>query len=356
MNQESAKPTPLREKHLAAGAKLVPFAGWEMPIQYTGILQEHRAVREAVGVFDISHMGEFFVSGSGAEAWLNRMLTNNVSRLAPGEGQYTLLCNEAGGVIDDLIIYRLAVSDYLLIVNASKIGEDARWLEEHRDSGIEFRNASDDYAAVAVQGPRAPEIYRELFGSEFPKRNQMVVTNGHYLGITGYTGEDGFEWFWPVSEGLSPWDRLLSAGVVPCGLGARDTLRLEMCYPLNGNDLSPDRSPIEAGLGFFVDLNKDDFIGREILAGQKKEGPRVKLAAIQTTGKTPPLRPHYDVFYGDKRVGETCSGALSPSLGTGIALAYLPAEIAKIGNEVEVSIRDRRYPACICKKPFYKKN
>jgi len=358
---EQIKTTPLRDRHLAAGARLVPFAGWEMPVQYSGILDEHRAVREKAGVFDISHMGEFFVRGPQSGVFLNRLLTNNVDRLQDGDGQYTLMLNENGGVIDDLIAYRMGSESWLLIVNAAKIDEDEAWIRSQlTDDQVVLENRSEAFAAVAVQGPEADRIHQALFDSPLPARNRLVVhgqgADAVYVGVTGYTGEEGFEIFYPASQAGAMWDRVVEAGAKPCGLGARDTLRLEMCYPLNGSDLDPARSPIEAGLGFFVDLEKGDFVGREVVAEQKASGPAHRLAALQVTGKAPPLRPHYPVWHGETQVGETTSGALSPSLGFGIAMAYLPAELAKIGTELEIGIRDRKYPACVVKKPFYKKN
>jgi aminomethyltransferase len=340
---------------------MVDFAGWEMPVQYKGILDEHRAVRESVGAFDISHMGEFFVSGDGAEAWLDGLLTNRVSKLSPGEAQYTLLLNERGGVIDDLIVYRTGVSDYLLIVNASKIDEDAAWFRAHAQEGVSFSDRSDDFSAIAVQGPKARGVYQTIFGSALPDgRNRVLPVKFEgadgYVVTTGYTGEDGFEIVIPNTAAPALWDALLAAGAAPCGLGARDTLRLEMCYPLNGSDLSPERTPLEAGLGFFVDLTKEDFIGKAALVAQKEAGVPVRLAALAVTEKSPPMRSHYPVLIDGKQVSETCSGALSPSLGYGIAMAYLPAEIAKVGQSVEIEVRGRRYPASVAKKPFFTRN
>lgn len=340
---------------------MVDFAGWEMPVQYSGILDEHRAVREAVGMFDISHMGEFLVSGEGSAAWLDGLLTNRVAKLGDGEAQYTLMLNERGGVIDDLIVYRLAADEFLLIVNASKIDEDAAWLQAHAVEGVTFTNRSDDFAAIAVQGPNARAAYRAVFGAELPEARNRVIrvtfsgADG-FVVTTGYTGEDGFELVIPNAAAVAAWDALLAAGVKPCGLGARDTLRLEMCYPLNGSDLSPERTPLEAGLGFFVDLTKDDFVGKPALFAQKESGLPVRLVALAVTEKSPPIRSHYPVLVNGEPVSETCSGALSPTLGHGIAMAYLPAEFAKIGQVAEIEVRGRRYPASVVKKPFFKRD
>lgn len=353
--------TPLYDQHVALGGRMVDFAGWEMPVQYTGILDEHRAVRETAGVFDISHMGEFFVSGPGATEWLDGLLTNRVAKLAAGEAQYTLMLNERGGVIDDLIVYRLGDEEYLLVVNAAKIDEDAAWLRAHARSQIAFTDSSGEFSAIAVQGPIARGVFQTVFGEALPTdRNRVIKVKfdgaDGFAVTTGYTGEDGFEIVIPNSVSAGMWDALVAAGAKPCGLGARDTLRLEMCYPLNGSDLSPERTPLEAGLGVFVDLTKDDFIGKAALAAQKAEGCASRLAAIAVTGKSPPIRPHYAVWAGGALVSETCSGALSPTLGHGIAMAYLPAAVAKIGTEVEIEVRGKRYKASVVKKPFLKRN
>ena len=348
--------TPLFDSHVAAGGRIVDFAGWEMPVQYSGILAEHKAVREAVGVFDISHMGEFFVSGPGSVAWLDSLLTNNVAALPEGTAQYSLLLNGQGGVIDDLIVYRLDAEKFLLIVNASMIEEDAAWMNARLAEGVEFVNASQSLAALAIQGPLAGGVFEKLFGREMPaERNRILQIGSEFVVTTGYTGEAGFEWIMPAGEAASAWRRALGAGAKPCGLGARDTLRLEMCYPLNGSDLSPDRTPLEAGLGYFVDFNKPDFVGKAALVAQKADGVPSRLCALRVTEKAPPIRPHYPVWIDDEPLTETTSGALSPSLGEGIALAYLPSGYAKPGQEVEIEVRGKRFRACVRKKPLYQK-
>ena len=335
---------------------MVDFAGWEMPVQYSGILDEHRTVRESAGVFDVSHMGEFFIDGPGAAAWLDSLLTNNASALADGTSQYSLMLNERGGVIDDLIVYRLGPETFLLVVNASMIEEDAAWLNSHMAAGVVFENASGDFGALAVQGPASAGIFAKLFGREMPaERNRVLALGENFVVTTGYTGEAGFEWIMPAGEASSAWRRCLDAGAKPCGLGARDTLRLEMCYPLNGSDLSPGHTPLEAGLGFFVDLDKSDFVGKSALVAQKAAGVPVRLCALRVTEKAPPIRPHYPVWIGGNAVTETTSGALSPSLGDGIALAYLPVEFSKPGQEVEIEVRGKRFRACVRKKPLYQK-
>jgi aminomethyltransferase len=352
------KHSPLESAHQALDARLVPFAGWNMPVQYASIIAEHAAVRTKAGIFDISHMGQLLVSGPTAETWLNRMLTNNIARLAPGQGQYSLMLNPDGGVIDDLIAYRTGETDYFLVVNASMIEEDFFWLAAHQDERVTLRNESDLWAGMAIQGPLAAEIFAAVCpGEPLPPRNGIATTaSGAIVCRTGYTGEDGFEFFCPAADGLSNWEKFLAAGVTPCGLGARDTLRLEMGYPLNGSDLSPDHSPIEAGLAFFCDLEKGDFIGRHTLARQKTAGPSVKLTAIRYTDKGPPPRAHYPVTDSNGSIiGELASGALSPSLMTGIGMAYLPAQYSQPGTALQIDVRGRLFPATVVKKPFYKK-
>jgi aminomethyltransferase len=349
--------SPLEAAHVALGAKLVSFAGWNMPVQYTSIIDEHTAVRTACGIFDISHMGQFIVSGPTAASWLNGLLTNDIAKLGIGQGQYTLMLNESGGVIDDMIAYRTGESEFFLVVNASMIDEDFFWMAARQDEGIVLRNESDLWAGMAIQGPTAMEIFTKVFTTEtLPPRNGIMTTAGGCIVCrTGYTGEDGFEFFSPADEGIAYWDKFLAAGAKACGLGARDSLRLEMCYPLNGNDLSPERSPIEAGLGFFCDLEKGDFIGRETLARQKMQGPALKLTAIRYLEKGAPPRAHYPVVAADGMViGELASGVLSPSLMAGIGMAYLPAGFSKIGTPLQVEVRGKLFPAEVVKKPFYK--
>ena len=337
-----------------------------MPVQYTSISEEHQAVRSAVGVFDISHMGQLTAAGSGAGKWLNRMLTNNVDKLEVGGGQYTFLLNEQGGIIDDLIVYRTGTAEFLLVVNASRTEEDFVWLQNHLPADVQFEDRSARWAGLAIQGPKIIELFQLILGADatLPARNQ--IKEFEHAGVTltiartGYTGEDGVEVFFPAEHAAAVWNAILEAGkplgLKPCGLGARDTLRLEMCYPLNGSDLTPDHNPIEAGLGYFVDLTKPDFVGRDALKEAKENGTARKLAAFKMTGKGPPPRPHYPVWVGGERVSEVASGTLSPSLHQGIGMAYLPAASAKIGAEIEIEIRGQKFPAVIEKKPLYKKS
>lgn len=343
---------------------MVDFGGWSMPVQYSGIIDEHQAVRTALGVFDISHMGQFFVSGPDACAWLNRMLTNNAERLGLGECQYTFLLNERGGVIDDLIVYRIEEQRYLLVVNAAKIDEDFAWMQSHLSGNVQLENQSDAYAGIAVQGPRSVKLFDAFFDGRYsrPARNEILTLTidgaTYFIARTGYTGEDGFEVFCPADRAVSAWNDILTRGaefgIKPCGLGARDTLRLEMCYPLNGSDLSPDRTPFEAGLSIFVDLQKPEFIGRAALVAQRESGVPTRLVPFRMLGKTPPPRSHYGVFREGERIAETTSGGLSPSMNMGIGMAYLPTQLAKINEQIEIDIRGRRFPAVIEKKPLYR--
>jgi aminomethyltransferase len=366
VSEAAQKRTPLYDEHVRRGAKIVPFAGWLMPVQYTSIVEEHQAVRNNVGIFDISHMGQLIVEGSDAREWLNTMLTNNIDKLEVGTGQYTFLLNERGGIIDDLIAYRIDDEKFLLVVNASRTDEDFAWLDQHRPKDVDLNNRSADFGGVAIQGPRVTELFHALFSDDvdLPPRNHLVHLpfDGTTVSVarTGYTGEDGVEVFFRANDAVTFWNAALERGkafgIKPCGLGARDTLRLEMCYPLNGSDLSPKRNPIEAGLGFFVDLAKSNFIGRDALLRTKESGPREKLVSFRMKEKGPPPRPHYTVFENGERIGEVTSGTLSPSLNWGVGMAYVSASHAKIGNKIDIEIRGQKFPATIEKKPLYKKS
>ena len=392
MTEAVHKKTPLYDEHMRLGAKMVPFAGWLMPVQYASIVEEHLAVRNNVGVFDISHMGQFIVDGAGARDWLNSTLTNNVDKLDIGMGQYTFLLNDRGGIIDDLIVYRIEEQKYLLVVNAARADEDFAWLQNHLEVGHASGSPQDesavadlpdnrdrkrdacatmlidrsaDFGAVAIQGPHTMALFHALFGKdiELPARNHIADvpfdTTNVSVARTGYTGEDGIEVFFPATDAVKFWSATLERGkplgIKPCGLGARDTLRLEMCYPLNGSDLSPERNPIEAGLGFFVDLAKPDFVGRDAVVKTKEVGPREKLVPFRMKEKGPPPRPHYAVFRNGERIGEVTSGTLSPSLNWGIGMAYVSSAHAKIGAEIDIEIRAQKFPATMEKKPLYRK-
>src|SRR5438477_6131484 len=376
MTEAASRKTPLYDEHVRLGAKMVAFAGWLMPVQYTGIVAEHQAVRNNVGIFDISHMGQFIVAstpssqksgGEGAAAtWLNMMLTNNIDKLDVGMGQYTFLLNERGGIIDDLIVYRIGDQNFLLVVNAARTEEDLAWLQEHFSVPVRIEDRSANFGGVAIQGPRIGELFHALFGKdvELPPRNAIAdLPFGETtvsVARTGYTGEDGIEVFFRATNAVKFWNAALEKGkppgIKPCGLGARDTLRLEMCYPLNGSDLSPERNPIEAGLGFFVDLSKPNFIGRDVLLKTKENGLCEKLVPFRMKEKGPPPRPHYAVFQNGQRIGEVTSGTLSPSLNWGVGMAYIDAAHAKIGAEIDIEIRGQKFRATIEKKPLYKKS
>src|SRR3989454_2548326 len=350
VTETAQKKTPLYDEHVRRGAKMVPFAGWLMPVQYTSIVEEHQAVRKDVGMFDISHMGQLIVDGSDSRTWLNTMLTNNIDKLEVGQGQYTFLLNERGGIIDDLIAYRIGDKKFLLVVNASRTDEDFEWLDGHRANNVRLGDRSAHFGGVAIQGPRVTELFVNV-----PARNHIVDLELDGMPIsmarTGYTGEDGVEVFFRKSDAVKFWNLVLEKGkdlgIKPCGLGARDTLRLEMCYPLNGNDITEETTPIEAGLGKFVALDKADFIGRDVLAEQKDQGVARKLIAFKMTDKSPPPRPHYPIHAGGHKVGEITSGTQSPTLGIGIGMGYIETVAAKIGAPIDIKIRGKIYPAVI---------
>jgi aminomethyltransferase len=330
--------TPLYERHAALGARLVPFAGWEMPVQYTSIADEHRAVRGDSGIFDVSHMGQLVLAGEGAHAYLQARLSNDLDRIGAGQAQYTLLTNERGGITDDLIAYRRGDDDYLLVVNASNRETDHGALPETDD-------VSDEWALLAVQGPRA----LERLGIEiapFTFREDEVLGVRCLVAGTGYTGERGCELGCDPGDAPRLWDAILECGVVPCGLGARDTLRLEACYPLHGNDIGPDRTPIEAGLGWACALEKE-FTGAPEIRRVKQEGPAEKLVPLLMEEKGIP-RQGMPIAEG----GEVTSGTLSPILGRGIALAYVRADLAAPDTGVTVDLRGRPRRARIVTKPF----
>jgi len=350
--------SPLEAEHLASGGRLVPFAGWSLPVQYGGILAEHQAVRTACGVFDISHMGQVTVSGPEAGPWLDQLVSRRPGTLAVGQGAYQFLLNEAGGVLDDLIVYRTGVDRWFLVINAARREEDLAWFAAHAVPGVVLEDRSATHGAIAVQGPRAQAVYAAMWpdGPALPDRFGITERDGVTVCRTGYTGEDGFELCAPVAELPGWWRRAVAAGAEPCGLGARDLLRLEKCYPLHGNDLSPEHTPLEAGLGWAVDLDAGGFIGAEALRRQRAEGITRRLVAVEGTGKMPPPRPGYPVHAeesgGEAPIGVLTSGGWSPARDAGIALAYLPTGWHRPGRPVWIGVRDRRYPAVVVAKPF----
>lgn len=349
---EHLKRTPLYAAHVAAGAKIVPFGGWEMPVQYSGILAEHTAVRQRVGLFDISHMGEFVVTGT---TQLNELFTNDLRKLAIGQGQYTLMCNPTGGVIDDLIAYRIEDDKFLLVVNASNIAADLAWLQAH---GISVDNQSDRTAALTLQGPLAKKFLENSAAlPAFYIERESVFGCLCWVARTGYTGEDGFEILCEAGDAEELWNEFLEFGaefgILPCGLGARDTLRLEACLPLHGNDLTADTTPLEAGLKRFVALDKGEFIGR---AAMNEKGIARKLVAFKMAAKgCPPPRSHYPILAGGRQVGEVSSGTQSPTLGGGIGMGYVETGSAEVGTKIEIEVRGKLFPATIEKKPLYKR-
>lgn len=378
------KRTSLFEVHRKLGARLVEFGGWEMPIQYSGILDEHKAVRTAAGLFDISHMGEVFVRGDAAEAFLDGILTNDLRKISVGQGQYTLLTNRSGGVIDDLFAYRIGPTEFLLVINAARADVDVAWMiarlqDFARRDEVQLTHASDHLSAVAVQGPAVAGFIDGVFPGEFVlpdslaarpselKRNRISVFSfggtPAWFARTGYTGEDGFEIVAPNGIIGEVWERLSKAGAAyglkPCGLGARDTLRTEMCFPLYGHELTEETTPVEAGLEVFVGWEKGDFSGKSVLVAQRAEGAKRRLVAFRMVDAgSPPLRGHYAVWPngGDGTpLGETTSGTLSPSLGVGIGMAYVPVAYSDPGRRLMIEVRGRRYPAEVVKKPLYRR-
>lgn len=362
MTDAELKKTPFHEYHLEAGAKMVPFAGFEMPIQYRGITAEHKAVRENVGLFDLSHMGEFEISGKDALKFIQKMTTNDASLLKPGEIQYSCFCYDDGGIVDDLLVYRLD-DKYMLVVNASNIDKDFAWLEEHLEGDVELVNASDNFGLLAVQGPNAQKVMEAATDYDFeamPYYTSAVVPFGEHkvlLSRTGYTGEDGFELYIPKGICADLWEIIYKAGqkydMALIGLGARDSLRLEMKMSLYGNDIDKTTTPLEAGLAFIVKLDKENFIGKDTLVEQKKAKPDRKLVCLILKEKAFP-RTGYDLVHDDKTVGQVTSGTFSPSLNQPIALGYVPRKISKSGNTLNVRIRDKLIPAEVVKPPFYK--
>jgi aminomethyltransferase len=349
--------TSLHDLHAELGAKLVPFAGWEMPVTYEGIREEHTAVRTHAGMFDVSHMGEVEVEGPGALGFLQRVLSNDVDRVALGGAQYSCLCNEQGGVLDDVFTYRLGGDRYLLVTNSANHESDLAWLGRwSRDSDVAVRDVADRYAMLAVQGPHARQIVAPTLGIELPPRMRVGTARiGDRPALvcgTGYTGEDGVELLIDPEIAPAIWAELLDAGVVPCGLGARDTLRLEVCFHLHGNDLTPERNPIEAGLGWCC-AEGTGFVGAEAIARARAEGTRERLAPFRIEGAGIP-RQGNPVLAGGEEAGVVTSGSYSPSLEVGIGMAYVRSELAEPGTEVEIDVRGKRRPARIASKPLYK--
>ena len=357
------KRTPLYDAHVGLDGKIVAFAGFEMPVQYgTGIVAEHRAVREACGLFDASHMGEFVVCGPQALDLIQRISVNDASHIEVGQAQYSAMCLDSGCVIDDLLIYRFG-DRYMLVVNASNLAKDWAWVSSHaEDFDAEIEDVSGETALLALQGPFARDVLRPLASLDIDRVKYYRFAEGEVAGVpalisgTGYTGEDGFELYVPAGEATSIWGALLEAGaeagLIPAGLGARDSLRLEVGYALYGNDLDEEHTTLESGLGWVTKLDKGDFIGREALAAQKEAGVERRLVGMRLTGKGFP-RPGYDVVSGGDVVGTVTSGTVSPTLGYGIALGYVPAALSKADTELQIDARGRLVDAVVQRPPFY---
>ena len=353
--------TPFNEFHIARGARMVSFGGYSMPLSYSGIQQEHKAVRENVGLFDLSHMGEIFCRGKGALPFLQRMTTNDVAALKPLQIHYSAMCYPEGGIVDDLLVYRL-LEGYMLVVNASNLDKDWAWLTSHCPDDVELENASYRTGMLAIQGPKAEAVVARMTDYPLSEIPFYWLAHGRFGGHellfsrTGYTGEDGFEIYCPAAAAEELWELAVAAGqpegMELIGLGARDSLRLELRYALYGHEIDQDTNPIAAGLGWICKLDKGDFIGREAIVRMKTEGPAEKLVSLRLGVRTIP-RQHYRVFADGRDVGEVRSGLFSPTLGCGIATAYVPSNFARIGTELAVMIRNTPERAEVVKAPFY---
>lgn len=359
------KTTPLYEKHVELKGKIIDFGGWALPVEYSGILSEHEAVRNKAGLFDVSHMGEITVMGEDAEKYLQMIVTNDISVLADNQIAYTTMCYPDGGVVDDLLVYKYNNSNYLLVVNASNTDKDYEWFKSNAIGNVVIENVSLDYAQLALQGPEAQTILQKLVKEdlndiEFYHFKDNVDVGGIKVLVsrTGYTGEDGFELYFASADGPKMWDMLLETGkdngLVPAGLGARDTLRFEASLPLYGQEIDKDITPLEAGLGFCVKLAKDNFLGKDVLAAQKAEGLKRKLVGFEMVDRGIP-RSHYEVYADGNKIGYVTTGSFSPTLKKNIGLALINAEYAKENTEIEISIRNKNLKASVIKKPFYTK-
>jgi aminomethyltransferase len=353
--------TPFYPHLIAQKARMTPFSGWEMPVQFTGILDEHQAVRQKTGMFDISHMGKFAVRGQGLVKTFQKLVPSDLSRLQPGQAQYTVLLNPDAGIIDDIIFYSQGADKGIIIVNAGTKNKDLTWiLQNIAGSGVELTDLSDSRVLIALQGPEALGQLQKLVDVDltpipaFGHVTATILGEPAFIARTGYTGEDGFEVMVEPEVGIELWRSLIASGVSPCGLGARDTLRLEAAMALYGQDIYETTTPLEAGLGWLVHLDsKGDFIGKEVLERQKAEGVTKRLVGLEMAGRNI-ARHGYPVIFEGNAVGEVTSGTMSPTLGKAIALAYIPTSLAKIGQQLEVEIRGKNYPATVVKKPFYR--
>lgn len=361
---ENLKRTPLNQKHYDLGAKMVDFGGWDMPVQYSGILEEHKAVRTKCGLFDVSHMGEVWVRGADATDYINYLISSDIFNMKTGQIKYGVLMMPTGKAVDDLLVYKYDDEKYLIVVNASNTDKDFAWMKDHKgDFKVEVENQSADFGEIAIQGPLVEEILQELTDTKLSEIDYYNFTEGKVAGVeaiisrTGYTGEDGFEVYTRSDEAGIVWDKILAAGsdkVIPCGLGCRDTLRFEAKMPLYGHELSDQISPLETGLGRFVELDiKGDFIGKEALAKEKTEGRKRKIVGIEMVGRGI-ARDHYIVKQGGKEIGYITSGSYSPTLDKNLGLAIVPVEVS-IDDAVTVEIRGKDIEAKVVKTPFYKR-
>jgi len=365
IRRKSVKKTPLFSEHERSGGKVIDFGGWALPVQYTGIIQEHEAVRNAAGLFDVSHMGEIEVMGTGAEAFLQRLVTGNVAKLKEHQVLYSLMCYEHGGVVDDLLVYKYNTEHFLLVVNASNADKDFAWVEKNAPADVSVKNLSDSYAQLAIQGPRAEEVLQKLTAyplgdiSFFYFAPEVTVAGKTCLvSRTGYTGEDGFEIYLPAEHASEVWVAILAAGteegLVPVGLGARDTLRFEANLPLYGHELSQDITPLEAGLSFFVKLKKGDFLGRDALTQQKEAGVPRQLVGFSMLDRGVP-RSDYEVTIEGEKVGHVTSGSYSPTLKKNLGLALIKRGTAAVGDTISIVVRGKELRAEIVPLPFYQK-
>lgn len=367
MSTDNLKKTPLNEVHRALGGKMVDFGGWDMPVQYkAGVIEEHIATRTRAGLFDVSHMGEIWVEGRDAIPFVNRITTNDVTKLVDGQAHYSALTNENGGVVDDLLVYRFNDEKLLLVVNAGTTEKDWDWITSHKgdDDDIALTNASSSYCQIAIQGPKAVGILQKLTDTNLDEIKYYHFTLGRVDGVesiisrTGYTGEDGFEVYAPAESAEQLWNKMLEAGaedgILPCGLAARNTLRLEAAMSLYGHELGDDISTLEANLGWITKLQKGDFVGRDKIAELKEKGIKRKLAGFEM--KEPGIaRDGYDVYVGDEKVGVVTSGSPAPFLKKNIGLAFLPPEFANVGQEIRIDVRGKRLAAEVVPTPFYKR-
>ncbi|MGI8883529.1 MAG: glycine cleavage system aminomethyltransferase GcvT [Pyrinomonadaceae bacterium] len=366
MSTENLKKTPLNNAHRAADGKMVDFGGWDMPVQYAaGVIAEHLATRNNAGLFDVSHMGEIWVEGEDAIAFVNRLTTNDVTKLVDGQAHYSALTNEKGGVVDDLLVYRFYHDKLLLVVNASTTEKDWDWITSHKkDEAITLTNASADYCQIAVQGPKALEIAQKFTDENLSDIKYYHFTVGKFDGVdaiisrTGYTGEDGFEVYADAKYAEQLWNNISEAGaeygILPCGLAARNTLRLESAMSLYGHELGDDISPLEANLGWICKFGKGEFIGRDKLAKLKEDGLKRKLVGFEMTDKGI-ARDDFDIYINDEIVGRVTSGSPAPFLKKNIGLAFVPVEFAKIGQEITIDVRGKKLAAQIVPTPFYKR-